>query len=85
MPVGTHNGRHKVNEDQVVQMRLERAAGDTIPELAERYRLSTAMVSFIVTGKNWTHAGGPLSPPGVGAKGRRIIAHNRWRNRERTD
>lgn len=56
--------KRKVNEDQVVQMRLERSRGDTIGELARRYRLGERMVTSIVTGRYWKHAGGPVSAPG---------------------
>lgn len=77
---GIENGNQKLTDDQVIQMRTERAAGDTIPELALRYGVSYANVSYIVRGLAWAHVGGPRSAPGVSPRGLRIRG-----NRRRTD
>ena len=81
---GSDNGNSKLSEEQVLQMRIDRAAGDTNTEIAKRYNISSKQVGDIVAGKRWSHVGGPLSLPGVSKRGRRIIAENLTR-RGRTD
>lgn len=51
----------KLSSDDVVRMREMRAAGVRLQDLAAQYGLSEVMVSYIVIGKKYKDAGGPLT------------------------
>lgn len=52
----------KLTENQVVQMRERRAAGETTLHLGAEFGISSTAVSKICTGENWKYAGGPITP-----------------------
>lgn len=53
---GEQCGRSKLTEVQVLSIRSDHASGFTNQRLlSEKYNCSQAMVSMIVTRKNWTH------------------------------
>lgn len=52
-----------LTEERVVEMRNDRADGMTIASLAEKYGLSPIATYDITIGKNWKHAGGPITAP----------------------
>jgi hypothetical protein len=55
----------KLTESDVVAMREARAAGASLRELMVRFGMSRGGVADICRGRCWTHAGGPIMPPGV--------------------
>lgn len=58
---GERNPATKVTHSQVVRIRIDHAHyGVTITELATRYGITATAVNYIVTGKNWAHAPGPI-------------------------
>lgn len=64
-PVGSRNGRARFTEAQVVAIREECAAGALGDDLAVKYGLSGSAMSYLLSGKSWPHAGGPLRPAGA--------------------
>lgn len=55
-PRGSKNANAKLTEGEVLEMRERYAAGGvTHRELAADYQISTALVSFVLTRKAWTH------------------------------
>lgn len=61
---GEAHGRSKLSRFQVRRMREDRRTGSyTLSELSEKYGVSTSQVRAITTGKQWTHAGGPITEP----------------------
>lgn len=52
----------KLTEQQVIQMRERRAAGETTLHLGAEFGISSTAVSKICTGENWKYAGGPITP-----------------------
>lgn len=67
---GAANGRSKLTEDMVVQIR-NLYAGSTHPtttELAKEFGVSRIMIGNIVSGRSWHSAGGPIVIPRVGRR-----------------
>lgn len=50
---GEKNPNAKLSPAQVEEIRVLRASGQTRPEVARRFGISTRMVSLITTGKSW--------------------------------
>lgn len=63
MLVGTENGSAKLTESRVVAMRVAYTAGVSQVKLSKKYRVSQSVVSSVVRGATWTHAGGPRAKP----------------------
>jgi hypothetical protein len=53
--VGVKNGHHKLTEEDVSIIRMERASGATLNQLAERFGVDFSNISKICLGKQWTH------------------------------
>jgi len=54
--IGEKNGRAKLTESEVLEIRRLYASGDYLQrELADRYGVTQAYISKIVNRKNWTH------------------------------
>lgn len=58
---GARNPSSKLTADQVVTIRERFAAGATYRALAGEFGVSTGSVCFIVSGKHWPDAGGPIT------------------------
>lgn len=54
-----HPGQRALTADQVVAMRIARAAGARLRSLAKHYGVSPATAHRIVTGQRYREAGGP--------------------------
>lgn len=54
-PKGSRHGRAKLNEDAVVKIRQQFAAGATMNHLARTYGVSHPSIKRIVDGTGWTH------------------------------
>lgn len=59
---GEDNNTARFSVAEVFDMRQRRAAGASLKEIAERYATSQAQVSYVVTGRTWSHVGGPIQP-----------------------
>ena len=53
--------KSELTEEAVVRMRELAADGAKLADLASRYGVSAALVTMIVRGQRWTHAGGPIT------------------------
>lgn len=67
---GERHGMAKMTSEAVVSMREDRAAGSTLDELAEKYRVTFGRVGAIVRGDSWKRVGGPLTRRGLDHGGR---------------
>jgi Mor family transcriptional regulator len=63
-PEGERHGRAKLTEMDVLQIRSEYEAGDSLVKLGTRYGVSDVVIGNIVTGKNWKRVGGPTHKAG---------------------
>lgn len=61
---GERNGRAKITEAQVVEMRTLYSRGWTTQELSRRFKVTRIQVFYIVTGARWQHVGGPIAKKG---------------------
>ena len=52
---GEVNGRAKLTESDVRQIRALRASGETITALAERFQVTRRTIRLAVTGETWGH------------------------------
>lgn len=52
---GTKNGRSKLDENSVIEMRKRRKQGEKITSLSKYYKVGTSVVSSICLGKSWKH------------------------------
>lgn len=53
---GSANGRAKLNNDQVIDIRLRYGTGNTsLPKLAKEFNVSTSIIHHIVKSKSWKH------------------------------
>lgn len=68
---GERQGTSKMTDARVLEMRERHARGDSIGVLSREFDLSSSNVSLIVTGRRWSHVGGPLRP--VLAAGERVV------------
>ena len=58
---GEGNGRAKLTDAQVVEIRERYAAGGISQKaLADEYGVTFSLISLIVLGKTWPHVGGPI-------------------------
>jgi hypothetical protein len=57
---GRRRSHSTISEADVLMMRNRRAAGARQKDLAEQFGISQGMVSMIVRGQRWAHAGGPI-------------------------
>jgi hypothetical protein len=57
---GSLNHHARLVEDQVVEIRERFAAGESLDALSEEFGVLPKMISRIVTGAAWKHAGGPV-------------------------
>lgn len=53
--IGEANGRAKLNDRKVRQLRARAAAGEKHATLAKDFGISPAMVSYVATRKSWKH------------------------------
>ena len=51
----------KLTEEQVISIRVLRAAGASLAQLASDFGISDGQVGKIVNGRAWVDVGGPLS------------------------
>jgi len=65
---GSRNPMAALSEHQVLEIRYAYARGETIGDLASRYRVSCSNVDLIVAGVTWKHVGGETG------RGRRHVA-----------
>lgn len=56
---GEFNGRAKLTNEQVVEIRERYANGEYQEKLAAAYNVGQTTISEIVIGKKWVHVGGP--------------------------
>ena len=56
-PSGEKNGRAKLTEAQVVEIRVRYSEGDTQSELAKEFGVTQTAISHIVYGRNWPKLG----------------------------
>jgi len=60
---GSDNGQAKLTEEEAEAVRVAYAVGkSTQAQLAQVFGVSRALISHIVTGKSWSHTGGPIKP-----------------------
>lgn len=52
---GMENGHSKLTDDQVLAIRRERQAGETMAVLAHRYSTTAGNIHAIVHRRTWTH------------------------------
>ena len=52
---GSRNGRSKVTEDDVIEIRRLKSTGAMTRAIARKYRLTESHVSCIITGRFWAH------------------------------
>lgn len=57
---GENNARAKLTENDVVDLRQRRAAGESYSSLAEAFGISPVQASKIARGLRWPRAGGPI-------------------------
>ncbi|MFJ5294493.1 HNH endonuclease [Streptomyces sp. NPDC088348] len=65
---GSRTTMAKLTESQVLAIRIRYADGETSTSLASEYGVRSTTITYITTGRNWKHVGGPIS---VGSPGRR--------------
>jgi hypothetical protein len=53
-PAGERHPNAKLTQAQVDAIRLERNAGDTLREIAERYGVTLQNIHYITSGERWT-------------------------------
>lgn len=53
--------KSRLTEAGVVSMRVQAASGVQLAEIARRHGISAALVTMIVRGQRWKHAGGPIT------------------------
>lgn len=53
----------KLTDEQVVEMRVLRASGAKLQELARLFSVGMDTISLVCTGRTWAQAGGPISQP----------------------
>lgn len=58
--MGTDNKQSKLTENDVKEMRRLRNEGCDLSLIAEKFNVTEANVSSIVTGKTWKHVAGPI-------------------------
>lgn len=58
---GSRNGRAKLGDMDVEQIKARHAAGERPTDIAKTYGISRRMVGFIATGRNWSSRKGPLA------------------------
>lgn len=63
---GERQGAHKLTEQQVLEIRRRRAAGEELLPLADEYGVSIQTVSNVSLGHGWAWLGGERSPRRVG-------------------
>jgi hypothetical protein len=59
-PTGTKNGRAKLTEEAVREIKRALAAGETQTSLGRRYGVAQGQISNIALGKQWAHVREPL-------------------------
>lgn len=59
--LGRRRSGEKLVAAQVVEIRMSRAGGAGLKEIAERFGVTEETISKIVLGKNWKHVGGPIT------------------------
>lgn len=52
---GTRNGRTKLTEKQVLQIRKEYSKGKTQAELSKKYKVVKSNIKFIISRQHWKH------------------------------
>lgn len=52
---GEKNGRSKLNDSQILEIREKFKNGEKIAKISRDYNVSWTLIKFIVTGKNWKH------------------------------
>lgn len=57
---GEKNVSVRFTEAQVIEMRQRRGSGEKLESIAQSFGTSRTQVQFVVTGKTWTHVGGPI-------------------------
>lgn len=57
---GSDNAIAVLTEADIVRLRETAAAGAKQRDIAARYGVSESLVSRVVLGKDWAHAGGPI-------------------------
>lgn len=65
---GTKNPRVRLTEREVFTIRERFCRGESHQTLASEYGIGATTVWHIVTGKNWSHVGGPLLHDRVGGR-----------------
>jgi hypothetical protein len=63
MARGDAHHNSKLTEAIVVAAREQYAAGAILTDLAAKYGVGMGTIRDAIRGKNWRHAGGPISPP----------------------
>ncbi len=58
---GEKHWKHRLTEEQVVEMRQRAATGESLMVLARDYGISEPEASHVCTGRSWKLAGGPLT------------------------
>lgn len=58
---GERNHNSTMTEEQVLEMRRQRAAGASISALCAKFPIGPAGAQAICAGKSWSHVGGPLT------------------------
>lgn len=62
-PTGARNGRSKLTDVQVAEIREEYVPGKIrYRDLAKMYEVSPTLIAFIIRQKNWKHVGGDKPP-----------------------
>lgn len=65
---GERQGRHKLTETQVLEIRRRRAAGEELRPLAEEFGVSVQTISGIGLGNGWAWLDGERSPRRIGGR-----------------
>ena len=65
---GSRTTMAKLSEGQVLAIRVRYAAGETSTSLASEYGVKPTTITYVTSGRNWKHVGGPTS---IGSPGRR--------------
>lgn len=58
-PRGEGHGMSRLTDDQVLDIRARRAAGEMLSDLAAEYGVAKTTICAITTGTTWRHVGGP--------------------------
>lgn len=59
--VGSRSHHAKLNEDQVLQIRIRHNSGEKTGDLAREFGVASSVIGMAVTGRKWKHVGGPIS------------------------